>query len=514
MEVGLVILDGWGLNPDEDARDAVAAAATPQMDRLETRGATGTLATDGRHVGLPAGQMGNSEVGHLTIGAGRVVTQESARITDAVARWRGAESTLDTPRDPPLGANETLASAFAATQRENGRLHLVGLVSDGGVHSDQSHLHALVDLAADRDVDAVTHAVTDGRDTAPKAGVDYLRELESHARERGTGEIATVSGRYYAMDRDENWERTRRVYDAIVNRESEFTAPSGVAAVEDSYERETTDEFVEPTCIEGAPALADGDTVVVFNFRADRARQLTRLLADIDPVWPPETDPPDTRVVTMTEYDEGFDLPVAFPPRQPTRTLGAVLAETGHTQLRVAETEKYAHVTYFFNGGRERRFEGENREIVPSPDVPTYDHQPEMSAHAVTDTAVEHIETDDPDVVVLNYANPDMVGHTGEFEATRAAVEAVDDQLGRLVGTMRAAGGTVFVTADHGNADEMGTPAEPHTAHTTNPVPFVALSDDEWRVRDEGELADIAPTVLGALGVVVPEEMTGTPLLE
>ena len=518
MELGLVILDGWGLNPDEDARDAVAAAATPTMDRLHERGATGTLATDGRHVGLPDGQMGNSEVGHLTIGAGRVVTQESARITDAIARWRGEASAFDAPEDPPLDENEALAAAFAAAEREGGRVHLLGLVSDGGVHSDQSHLHALIDLAAERDVDAVTHAFTDGRDTAPTGGADYLRDLEGHASERGTGAVATVSGRYYAMDRDENWERTRRAYDAIVNREGEFTAPSGVAAVEDSYERETTDEFVEPTCIEGGPALADGDAVVFVNFRADRARQLTRMLADIDPEWSFETDPPDTRVVTMTEYDEEFDLPVAFPPRQPARTLGAVLTETGHTQLRIAETEKYAHVTYFLNGGRERQFDGEHREIIPSPDVPTYDHQPEMSAPAVTDAAIERIETEDPDVVVLNYANPDMVGHTGDFAAARTAVEAVDTELDRLVTAMQAAGATVFVTADHGNADDMGTPEQPHTAHTTNPVPFVALAADGesggWQVREDGELADIAPTILAVLGSSIPEEMTGTPLLE
>jgi len=518
MNVGLVILDGWGLNPDESARDAVAAAETPTMDRLREQGTTGTLATDGRHVGLPDGQMGNSEVGHLTIGAGRVVTQESARITDAIARWRGEASTFDAPADPPLDENEALTTAFRFAEREGGRVHFAGLVSDGGVHSDQSHLHALIDLAAERDTEAVTHAFTDGRDTAPTAGADFLRDLETHAAERDTGAVATVSGRYYAMDRDENWARTRRAYDAIVNRESAFTAPAGVAAVENSYERETTDEFVEPTCIEGGPALADGDAVVFVNFRADRARQLTRLLADIDPVWPFETDPPESRVVTMTEYDDDFDLPVAFPPRQPAQTLGAVLAETGHTQLRIAETEKYAHVTYFLNGGRERQFDGECREIVPSPDVPTYDHQPEMSAPAVTDAAVEHIDTDDPDVVVLNYANPDMVGHTGDFDAARAAVETVDSHLGRLVERMRTAGATVFVTADHGNADDMGTPERPHTAHTTNPVPFVALAPDGgsggWRVRENGELADIAPTVLDVLGVAVPDEMTGTPLLE
>jgi 2,3-bisphosphoglycerate-independent phosphoglycerate mutase len=517
MKVGLVILDGWGLNPDPDARDAVAAAQTPNADRYRAIGASGTLATHGRHVGLPDGQMGNSEVGHLTIGAGRVVTQESARISDAIARWRGEPSTFENPTDPPLDENDTLVAAVESAKRHGGRVHVLGLVSDGGVHSYQSHIHAVIDLAAERDAEAVTHAFTDGRDTSPTGGLDYVADLEAHAEDRGTGQVATVSGRYYAMDRDENWDRTRRAYDAILAQDCAHTAPSGVAAVEDSYDRDTTDEFIEPTCIEDGPALADGDAVIFANFRADRARQLTRLLADIDPVWSFESDPPDAHVVTMTEYDEAFGLPVAFPPRQPTNTLGEILSETGHAQLRIAETEKYAHVTYFLNGGRERQFEGEQREIVPSPDVPTYDHQPEMSAAEVTDTALAVIERDDPDVVVLNYANPDMVGHTGEFDAAVAAVEAVDTQLGRLVTAMQAAGAHVLVTADHGNADDMGTPEDPHTAHTTTPVPFVALAPDGTdggrRVREGGELADIAPTVLELLGVSVPAEMTGESLL-
>jgi len=517
MDVGLVILDGWGHNPDTEARDAVAAARTPTFDRLRGAGAAGTLRTHGRRVGLPEGQMGNSEVGHLNIGAGRVVTQESARITDAIARSRG-EGPPGESDDPPLFENDTLLSAFEYAEDNGGRVHFLGLVSDGGVHSYQAHLHALIDLAADRETPAVTHAFTDGRDTSPTGGTTHLRDLEAHADERGTGRVATVSGRYYAMDRDKNWERTRRAYDAIVNREAAYTAPSAVAAAEASYERGTTDEFVEPTLVEGGPALSDGDGAVFFNFRSDRARQLTRMLADIEPDWPFGTDPPEIRLVTMTEYDETFDLPVAFPPRQPADTLGEVLAANGFTQLRIAETEKYAHVTYFFNGGREVAFEGERREIVPSPEVSTYDRDPEMSAPEVTDTAISIIESGDPDIVVLNYANPDMVGHTGDFEAAVAAVEAVDAQLGRLVDAMRAAGADVLVTADHGNADDMGTPEEPHTAHTTNPVPFVYLAPDGTgggrRVREGGTLADIAPTVLELLGVPRPGAMTGDSLLE
>jgi 2,3-bisphosphoglycerate-independent phosphoglycerate mutase len=513
MDAGLVILDGWGLNPDPAARDAVAAAETPQFDRLREAGASATLRTDGPRVGLPPGQMGNSEVGHLTIGAGRAVVQESARIADALARWRGEEGTLGST-DPPLDENPALDSAFEHARERGGQVHLLGLVSDGGVHAAQEHLHALVSLAAERGVEAVTHAFTDGRDTAPTAGVDYLETLSAHTGRCDTGDVATVSGRYYAMDRDENWDRTRRAYDAVVAGESEHTAPSAVAAVQAAHERGETDEFVVPTRVEDAPVLTDGDAAVFVNFRADRARQLTRMLCDIDPVWPFETDPPAARLVTMTEYDEEFDLPVAFPPREPGVTLGSVLAETGHDQLRLAETEKYAHVTYFLNGGREAVFTGEHREIVPSPDVPTYDEQPAMSATAVTDRALERL--DDADVLVLNYANPDMVGHTGEFDAAVAAVETVDEQLGRLTAALREAGAHLLVLADHGNAEEMGTPGAPHTAHTTNPVPFVYCSpagDDGNRQASDGELADIAPTLFDLLEVPLPAEMEGHPLL-
>ncbi|MFB6183401.1 MAG: 2,3-bisphosphoglycerate-independent phosphoglycerate mutase [Haloarculaceae archaeon] len=504
MEAALVILDGWGLNPDETARDAVAAADTPNFDRYRETAATTTLTTHGRRVGLPDGQMGNSEVGHLNIGAGRVVKQDSTRITDDI-------------EDGTFFENETVLSALEYARDHDGRVHFLGLVSDGGVHSYQKHLHALIELAADRGVEAVTHAFTDGRDTPPKSGVDYLADLQAHADEQGTGHVATVSGRYYAMDRDENWERTRRTYDAIVHGRAEYVATSAVEAVERSYERGDTDEFVEPTVIDGEPSLADGDGVVFCNFRSDRARQLTRMLADVGPEWDFETTPPDVRLVTMTEYDETFDLPVAYPPHQPEDVLGAVLSAADRTQLRIAETEKYAHVTYFFNGGREVEFPGEMRQIVPSPDVPTYDLQPEMSAPEVTDAAVELIEAEDPDVLVLNYANPDMVGHTGDYEAAIAACEAVDEQLGRLVETVRSAGGHALVTADHGNADDMGTPADPHTAHTKNPVPLCYLAPDGTdggrTARDGGALCDLAPTLLALLGLDQPAAMTGTSLL-
>ena len=514
MNLGLVILDGWGSNPDPEARDAVRAAETPNFERLRRAGATATLRTNGRHVGLPPGQMGNSEVGHLTIGAGRTVRQESARITDAVARWRGETGEFDDPEDPPLDENPALGAAFGHVRETGGRVHLLGLVSDGGVHAAQAHLHALVELAAERGVGAVTHAFTDGRDTPPESAVGYLRELESHIDHCGTGHVATVSGRYYAMDRDENWARTRRAYDAIARGESERTASSAVTAVNAAHDRGETDEFVQPTCIEGAPALAAADAAVFVNFRADRARQLTRMLADVGPVWPFETAPPPVRLVTMTEYDSGFDLPVAFPPRQPGVTLGSALAASGHSQARVAETEKYAHVTYFLNGGREDPLDGERREIVPSPDVPTYDSHPEMSAPAVTDEALDVLPA--ADVLVVNYANPDMVGHTGEFEATVAAVETVDTELGRLTAALRERAAHALVVADHGNAERMGGPESPHTAHTTNPVPLVYCSpmgDDGGRTARDGELADVAPTVLALLGVDRPPEMTGRSLL-
>ena len=506
MDAALIVLDGWGLNPDDDVRDAVAAADTPNFDRYWDAGAHATLETHGRRVGLPEGQMGNSEVGHLNIGAGRVVTQESARISEAIANG-------------DLGDVDAISSAFDYAEENDGRVHLMGLISDGGVHSYQAHVHALIDAAADRDVPAVTHAFTDGRDTSPTGGEEYLADLEMHAAEVGTGEVATVCGRYYAMDRDQNWDRTRRAYDAIVNRDAEHAAPSAVDAVQQSYDRGDTDEFVEPTVVDDAPALADGDAAIFANFRSDRARQLTRMLANVRPGdWGANTAPPDVRLVTMTEYDATFDLPVAFPPHQPEDTLGEVLSDTGHTQLRLAETEKYAHVTYFLNGGREVEFDGEIREIVESPDVPTYDLQPAMSAPEVTDTAIETIEADDPNAMVCNYANPDMVGHTGDFDAAVAAVEAVDEQLGRLVPAIQAAGGHVLICADHGNADDMGTAEDPHTAHTTNPVPFVYLAPDGTNggrtAREGGTLADLAPTMLALMGIDKPAAMTGESLLE
>ncbi len=506
MDGALIILDGWGLG--NGGRDAVEAADTPAFDRFADAGAYGRLEVAGRRVGLPEGQMGNSEVGHLNIGAGRVVYQEYTRIADSID-------------DGSFRENDAINTAFDTARENGGRVHFVGLVSDGGVHSDHEHLHALIELAGDRDVEAVTHAITDGRDTSPTGGREYLATLEDVIDDHGTGDVATVTGRYYAMDRDQNWDRTKRAYDAIVSREGEFEADSALEAVEDSYDRGQTDEFVEPTTIAGQPALEDGDAVVWFNFRSDRARQLTRLLADIrSEDWDDEfeTTPPDVPVVMLTQYDKTFDLPIAYPPNQPEEVLGEVLAEAGKTQLRIAESEKYAHVTYFLNGGREIEFDGESRQIVESPDVPTYDQQPEMSAPEVADTAIDTIDADDPDVLVLNFANPDMVGHTGDYEATIEAVEAVDAELDRLVDRLQDAGADVLITADHGNADDMGTEDDPHTAHTYNEVPLIYLdgegTDGGRTVREGGTLADIAPTLLGLIGVSQPPEMTGETLLD
>ncbi|MCL9812692.1 2,3-bisphosphoglycerate-independent phosphoglycerate mutase [Natranaeroarchaeum aerophilus] len=504
MDAALIILDGWGIG-EHDRRDAVKAANTPNFDRLADTGAYGTLTVAGRRVGLPDGQMGNSEVGHLNIGAGRVVYQEYTRINDAI-------------EDGSFQTNDAIQTAFDHAEEHDGRVHFMGLVSDGGVHSSQEHLHALIEMAAEHGVEATTHAFMDGRDTAPHGGEGYLEDLEATIDEHGTGQVATVTGRYYAMDRDQNWERTRRAYDAIVNRDGDHTATSAVEAVTESYERDTTDEFVEPTIIDDGAALEDGDSVVFFNFRSDRARQLTRMLADIRPEWAFETSPPDVTVTTMTQYDKTFDVPVAFPPTQPADVLGEVLADSGRTQLRLAESEKYAHVTYFLNGGREVEFDGEIREIVESPDVPTYDLQPEMSAPEVTQTAIDVLDSDDPDAMVLNYANPDMVGHTGDYEAAIEAVEAVDEQLGRLADALEEDGAEVLITADHGNADDMGTEDDPHTAHTYNLVPFIYVGsegDDAGKsVREDGSLCDLAPTMLDLMDIDQPGAMTGENLLE
>ncbi len=480
--LALVILDGWGLAA-EGPGNAVALADTPVFDSLWATYPHTSLRASGPAVGLPEGQMGNSEVGHLTIGSGRILLQDLVRVNRAVA-------------DGSFHSNDTLVSAFERARERDGDVHLLGLVSYGGVHSHTGHLRALLELAERQGMAARTwiHAFTDGRDVSPHAAASDLAELP---RDR----IATVCGRYYAMDRDGRWERTERAMRAIC-LEDGSRAADPVAAVGASYERGVTDEFIEPTVLEGRPRLQQQDAGIFFNFRPDRARQLSQRLLDagID-------------LTTMTRYRADFPFPVAFDEREVRNTLAEVLAASGVRQLHGAETEKYAHVTYFFNGGEEREWEGETRILVPSPrDVPSYDLKPEMSAAEVAERVCDEVG-DGYGFAVVNFANPDMVGHTGSIPAVVAAVEATDAALGRVVECVHAAGGVCLVTADHGNAEVMLEPdgTNPHTAHTSNPVPLV-VTDEGIELRDGGELSDLAPTVLGMLELEIPSDMTGRPL--
>jgi len=473
--VALVILDGWGCAPP-GAGNAVELAATPNFDRLWSTYPRTTLEASGESVGLPPGQMGNSEVGHLTIGSGRVLFQDLMRVNKAI-------------EDGSLFENAALKGAFARGER----VHLLGLVSHGGVHSHIDHLQALLRFAPEK---TWVHAFTDGRDVSPHSAVDDLALLPSER-------IATVSGRYYAMDRDQRWERTERAFDAIVHGEGE-RASDPIEAVRRSYDRGITDEFIEPVVLEGRPRLdPGGDTAIFFNFRPDRARQLTQKLmeAGVD-------------ITTMTRYRADLDGPIVFPEQDVHETLAEVLSEHGVRQLHVAETEKYAHVTYFFNGGREAEWSGEKRVLVPSPrDVPSYDQKPEMSAAEITDRFVGELDADGYGFAVINFANPDMVGHTGSIPATVKAVETVDRCLGEVIGAVERHGGVALITADHGNAEQMFEPdgTSPHTAHTTNPVPLIVTSPD-LALADGGELADLVPTVLRLLDLEQPLQMTGKPL--
>jgi 2,3-bisphosphoglycerate-independent phosphoglycerate mutase len=481
--VALVILDGWGLAPPGPG-NAVDLAETPVFDRLWETGPHTTLKASGEAVGLPPGQMGNSEVGHLTIGAGRVLYQDLVRINRAI-------------EDGSLFENEALVGAFERARHRGGNVHLLGLVSHGGVHSHIDHLQALLDLSRRQGLGERTwiHAFTDGRDVSPTSAVHDLAELPAER-------IATIVGRYYAMDRDERWDRTEKALAALVQNEGVLgTVP--VSEVQRSYDEGVTDEFIEPIVLDGRPRLASEDAVVFFNFRPDRARQLTqRLLAS------------GFDVTTMTRYRDDFECPIAFEEQQVDGTAAEVLSKAGVRQLHIAETEKYAHVTYFFNGGREREWPGETRILVPSPrDVPSYDHKPEMSAREVTDRFVEALDENGYGFAVLNFANPDMVGHTGSIQAAVKAVETVDECLGRVVEAVEEKGGVALITADHGNAERMlEDDGSPHTAHTSNPVPLVA-TDSEMTLVD-GELSDLAPTAFSLLGIAKPLQMPGKILSE
>jgi 2,3-bisphosphoglycerate-independent phosphoglycerate mutase len=497
--VALVILDGWGL-AEPGPGNAISLADTPVFDRLWSEFPHTRLSAQGRDVGLPDGQMGNSEVGHLNLGAGAIVKQDLARIDDAVADGRFFDNEV------------LLAACERARSGPRGRLHLLGLVSDGGVHSGWEQIEACIELASQEGVpDVVFHAFTDGRDTLPHGGRGYLAELERWLRQ--AGRIATVSGRYYAMDRDTRWERTKLAYDAIVHAEG-LRAATAAEAIAESYERGETDEFVKPTVIGDYDGAAPGDAAIFINFRPDRARQMSRALAEPDFDEFPRAEGPTLELTTMTAYRRGWPYPVAFPEQRPKTTLAETIAAAGGRQLHVAETEKYAHVTYFFNGGREQEVEGEERCLVESArDVPTYDHKPEMSARAAADAFVERWRAEEYRFGVINFANPDMVGHTGVIPAAVAAVETVDGLLGEVVEAVRAKGGACIVTADHGNCDHMLEPdGSPNTAHSLNPVPLIVTAEG-LRLREGGILADVAPTALELLGIPQPEAMTGRSLI-
>ncbi|MFZ9736681.1 MAG: 2,3-bisphosphoglycerate-independent phosphoglycerate mutase [Prochlorotrichaceae cyanobacterium] len=503
--VVLIILDGWGYREVTEA-NAIAAARTPIMSSLWQAYPHTLIQTSGKDVGLPQGQMGNSEVGHLNIGAGRIVPQELVRISDAV-------------EDRSILQNPSLVKVCQEVRQRQGKLHLMGLCSEGGVHSHLSHLFGLLDLAKAQGITEVClHVITDGRDTNPKEGIHVIPQIEAYLEQVGLGRIVTICGRYYAMDRDRRWDRVEQAY-RLMTEDGPGDDRSPLQILEESYAAGVTDEFVLP--IRVAPgAVVEGDGIIFFNFRPDRARQLTYAFVDSQFDGFPRSQVSPLSYVTFTQYDANLTgVEVAFPPQNLTNILGEVIAQQGLKQFRTAETEKYPHVTYFFNGGLEEPLEGEDRELVPSPMVATYDKAPAMSAEAVTDVAIAALEKQIYSLVVMNYANPDMVGHTGQMNAAIQAIETVDHALGRLLEAISRVGGTALITADHGNAEYMWDEAgNPWTAHTTNPVPFIVVEGEgrkipgygtEIPLRSDGRLSDIAPTILQILNIPQPPEMTG-----
>ena len=502
----LMILDGFGINENEKA-NAVKLANTPNIDKLMKTWSTTQIHTSGLDVGLPEGQMGNSEVGHTNIGAGRIVYQDLTRITKSI-------------EEGDFFSIKELTEAIENCKKYNSKLHIMGLLSDGGVHSHIRHLAALLELAKRKDFeDVYVHCFLDGRDTPPTSGESYIIKLQEKMKEKGVGKIASISGRFYAMDRDKRWERVSKAYDALVKGEGE-KASSAISAIESSYQQEIFDEFVLPTVIcnnndEPLATIQEHDSVIFFNFRPDRAREITRSL--VDPEFDGfETRPLNLYYVCFTQYDETIpNVHIAFKPESLKNTFGEYVSHKGLTQLRIAETEKYAHVTFFFNGGEEKQYPGEDRILVPSPKVETYDMQPEMSAIEVTDKVVEAIQADKYDCIILNYANPDMVGHTGNLEASIKAIETIDNCVSRVVDAIEEKNGIIIMTADHGNAEQMidYKTGEPHTAHTTNPVPLVLIGVEGVKLK-EGKLADLAPTMLELMELPKPEEMTGESLIE
>ncbi|MCJ7774333.1 MAG: 2,3-bisphosphoglycerate-independent phosphoglycerate mutase [Desulfobacterales bacterium] len=504
----LMILDGWGINK-KTIGNAVNLANTPVLDSLLDEYPNTQLLCSGESVGLPEGIMGNSEVGHLNIGAGRVVYQDLLRIDVAI-------------QDGSFSENDKLNHIVSCVKKIGSTLHLMGLVSDGGVHSQLTHLFALLEMAKEKDVNTCVHAILDGRDTPPKSGVEYIKRLEEYLKKTKCGSISTICGRYYAMDRDNRWDRIEKAF-GLYTRGEGIVEDNPVTAVLNAYDRSETDEFVKPIIISGennngAGKIKDNDGIIFFNFRADRAREITRAFTDPEfSSFKRDPIPKLCEFVCMTLYDESFSLPIAFPPIHLDQILGEIISLQGLSQLRIAETEKYAHVTYFFNGGEETPFALEDRCLIPSPrDVATYDLKPEMSAYEVTKEVLSRIKSKRYDLVVLNFANMDMVGHTGVLSAAIKAVEAVDKCVGKITKEVRSQGGVLFITADHGNAEKMIAENEgTFTAHTTHPVPFILVDDSFKQVKlRAGSLCDIAPTILHMMGIQQPEKMTGITLIE
>jgi 2,3-bisphosphoglycerate-independent phosphoglycerate mutase len=498
--LAIIIMDGFGIGPDDEG-NAIARARKPNLERIWKNYPTTTLGASGLAVGLPRGQMGNSEVGHLNLGGGRVVYQDYTRISLAV-------------EEGTLFQNPVLIDAMEKAR--GSRLHLIGLLSDGGVHSHITHLFALLEMAKKSGLkDVYVQAILDGRDVPPKSALVYFGQLEEKFREQSLGKVATVSGRYYTMDRDRRWDRVEKAYRCLTEGIG-FKAEAAAQAVLDGYSRGESDEFLKPTVVDPSGLIRDGDVIIFFNFRPDRAREITRVFVDESFKEFPRKQL-NVSFICMTRYDVALSVPIAFPPQNLKDTLGEVVSRAGLPQLRIAETEKYAHVTYFFNGGKEAPNPGEDRVLIPSPKIATYDLKPEMSAYEVTDEVVRRIETGSYDLIVLNYANPDMVGHTGIFDATVKAIEAVDACVGRVVDAVLARGGAVLLTADHGNAEKMSDKetGQPHTAHTTNPVPFSLIINDgiKHELRKDGILADVAPTALELMRVPQPEAMKGKSLI-
>ncbi len=497
--VALIIMDGFGYNAD-DYGNAITAANTPNIDKY-MQGPNTIIGASGLDVGLPDGQMGNSEVGHTNIGAGRIVYQMLVKISKSI-------------KDGDFFENKALVAAMENCKKNGSALHLMGLLSPGGVHSHTEHLYGLLEMAKRNGLDKVyVHAFLDGRDVPPSSAAEFMEEAVAEINKIGVGSVATIAGRFYAMDRDNAWDRVEKAYKALVFGEG-VKESDPVQAIKNSYANEVTDEFMLPTVVDENGKISENDSVVFFNFRPDRARQITRAFVDTEFSGFERAYFP-VHFVCMAQYDAAMpNVSVAFPPEQLTMTLGEYLAKEGKTQLRIAETQKYAHVTFFFNGGEEMQFEGEDRILIKSPDVETFDMKPEMSAFEVTDAVVEAIESDKYDVIILNYANCDMVGHTGIFDAAKTAVEAVDTCVGRMVDAILAKGGAALITADHGNADKMYEPdGSAFTAHTTNPVPFIVVGQD-CELREGGVLADIAPTILKLLELPQPAEMTGKSLIK